>query len=170
MLVVFLYCFINGILGMGRKNIFISILGKTTTVATFFTKLQGFKKQMDTYLRAKNTINIKRLSLLLILGMFFLVIPVLRGQLIQEDKMLHFGVGAVIGAGTTGVVYGITKNKTKAVIWGIGLSTLAGITKEVIDHNRYGKADTADMLATTLGGVFGSFSVKIVLDKRRRRR
>ncbi|MET6991351.1 hypothetical protein ABXZ36_11905 [Sediminicola arcticus] len=125
---------------------------------------------MDTYLRGQNTSKVKRLPLLLILGMFFVVIPTLKGQLIQEDKMLHFGVGAVIGAGTTGVVYGITKNKTKAVIWGIGLSTLAGITKEVIDHNRYGKADTGDMVATTLGGIFGSFSVKIVLDKKRKRR
>ena len=133
-------------------------------------KLQGFKIQMDTYLRGQNTSKVKRLPLLLILGMFFVVIPTLKGQLIQEDKMLHFGVGAVIGAGTTGVVYGITKNKTKAVIWGIGLSTLAGITKEVIDHNRYGKADTGDMVATTLGGIFGSFSVKIVLDKKRKRR
>ena len=133
-------------------------------------KLQGFKIQMDTYLRGQNTSKVKRLPLLLILGMFFVVIPPLKGQLIQEDKMLHFGVGAVIGAGTTGVVYGITKNKTKAVIWGIGLSTLAGITKEVIDHNRYGKADTGDMVATTLGGIFGSFSVKIVLDKKRKRR
>lgn len=125
---------------------------------------------MDTYLRGENTIRVKWLPLLLILGMFFMAIPTLKGQLIQQDKILHFGVGSVIGAGTTGVVYSITKNKTKAVIWGIGLSTLAGITKEVIDHNRYGKADTGDMVATTLGGVLGSFSVKIVLDKKRKRR
>ncbi|MGY8913719.1 MAG: hypothetical protein ACKVJF_01370 [Flavobacteriales bacterium] len=108
--------------------------------------------------------------MLLILGIFFAAITTVKGQFIQEDKLLHFGVGTVIGAGTTGVVYGITKNKKKAVIWGIGLSTLAGITKEVIDHNNYGKADTGDMVATTLGGVFGSFSVKIILDKKRRRR
>ncbi|MEJ1223258.1 hypothetical protein [Sediminicola sp. 1XM1-17] len=93
-----------------------------------------------------------------------------KGQLIQEDKMLHFGVGAAIGAGTTGLVYGITKNRTKAVIWGIGLSTLAGIAKEVVDHNSYGKADTGDMLATTLGGVVGSFSIKIAIGNGRRRR
>lgn len=125
---------------------------------------------MYRYLPFQTAITHKRRPLLLILGIFFAAITTVKGQFIQEDKLLHFGVGTVIGAGTTGVVYGITKNKKKAVIWGIGLSTLAGITKEVIDHNNYGKADTGDMVATTLGGVFGSFSVKIILDKKRRRR
>ncbi|MFT4830656.1 MAG: xanthine/uracil permease [Psychroserpens sp.] len=125
---------------------------------------------MATNYSNQNSITQKRLPLLLIIVLCFVATTMVRGQFIQEDKMLHFGVGTVIGAGTTGVVYGITKNKTKAVIWGIGLSTLAGITKEVIDHNSYGKADTGDMVATTLGGVFGSFSVTIILDKKRKRR
>lgn len=73
---------------------------------------------------------------ILFLGLFLLLITKTKAQTIQQDKVLHFGVGALIGVGTTGLVYGITKNKTKAVIWGIGLSTLAGITKEVIDHIR----------------------------------
>lgn len=125
---------------------------------------------MYKYLIFQNAIPHIRLPLLLVIGMFFVAITTAKGQLIQQDKLMHFGVGTVIGAGTTGVVYGITKNKTKAVIWGIGLSTLAGITKEIIDHNDYGEADAGDMVATTLGGVFGSFSVKIILDKKRRRR
>mgnify|MGYP003647655762 CR=1 FL=1 len=125
---------------------------------------------MNKYLPNHAFIAHKKLRFIFILVMFFVVTTTVHGQAIQQDKVLHFGAGTVIGAGTTGIVYGITKNKTKAVIWGIGLSTLAGITKEVIDHNSYGKADEVDMLATTLGGVFGSFSVKIVLDKRRRKR
>lgn len=93
-----------------------------------------------------------------------------KAQLVPEDKALHFGAGALIGAGTTGIVYELTGNKKKAVIYGIGLSTLAGITKEIIDHNNGSRADGGDMLATTLGGAVGSFSVKIILDSGKRRK
>ena len=103
-------------------------------------------------------------TILLVLLMSMMTFNV-RSQIIQEDKALHFGVGAYIGAGSTLVIYEITKNKKKAIVYGIGLSMLAGITKEVIDHNNGGRADAADIFATTLGGSVGSISITINLDK-----
>lgn len=72
---------------------------------------------------------------------------------IDKDKQLHFAAGVLIGGATNAIVYGKTKNKTKAFIWGVAVSSVAAITKEVYDEYSYGGFDTMDLGATVLGGI-----------------
>ncbi len=76
----------------------------------------------------------------------------------KRDKMLHLGVGALIGCGGSLFEPGL----------GLVLSVVAGLGKEVWDwreNNRALKADKpkphtvegADLVATVLGGLLGEF-------------
>ncbi len=84
---------------------------------------------------------------------------------VETDKILHAAMGGVIGAGTNGLVYHYTKKKWLAFGAGCAAAGVAGVAKEYIyDANREGGVPSKkDAMATFLGGVFGSFGVRIIL-------
>ena len=93
-------------------------------------------------------------KLLLIL----LFIPLLNYGQISPDKKLHFISGAGISFVSYAVVYSYTQDRKKAKLYSIGMSILAGITKELIDD----KFDSKDVLATGLGGASVSYSIDLL--------
>ena len=71
---------------------------------------------------------------------------------IYNDKLIHFIVGAIMCA-----VVGVFNAS-----YGIAISVVAGILKEVYDYYDYGNYDYKDMLVTWLGG-FVVFLIIIAL-------
>ena len=70
---------------------------------------------------------------------------------IQKDKYYHFAAGVV--SGYTGY---------KTVELPIATSFVVGFGKESLDYLQYGKFDSKDLLATTLGGVAISLTIKLI--------
>jgi uncharacterized protein YfiM (DUF2279 family) len=91
-------------------------------------------------------------------------------QFISDDDKLHLGAGALISGATYTYVYTKTKNKKKAFWMSLGMSTLAGLTKEVYDSTKKGnKFDTGELIATTTGGLIASFTLDIFVGKKKRK-
>jgi hypothetical protein len=92
-------------------------------------------------------------------------------QFISEDDALHFGVGALISAGTYALVYNKTKNKKKAFWSSLGMATLAGLTKELFDEFVFdGRFDTGEMIATSAGGLVASYTFNIFTGKKKKKK
>lgn len=72
---------------------------------------------------------------------------------IPYDKQLHLIAGATISAGTYAVVHYNTGNKTTATFAAVGVTALAGISKELYDQYSYGGFDWKDFGATMAGGI-----------------
>jgi hypothetical protein len=67
---------------------------------------------------------------------------------IGQDKYYHFGAG---------VITEYTGNKLE---FPIGTAFMVGFGKESLDYIQYGKFDTKDLLATTLGGLAITLIIK----------
>ena len=93
--------------------------------------------------------------LLIILPLFAMSQPI--------DKMLHFGAGYIIGSATSAITYDFKINNHIEI--GIGASALFGVGKEIRDEYVYKGFDIMDALATVAGGVCGSLTIKIALNK-----
>lgn len=92
-------------------------------------------------------------------------------QVTLEDDGLHFLTGAAISSGTYALVYSKTKNKKKAFWYSLGLSTLAGFSKEFYDGNIIsGKFDTSEFISTALGGLTASYTFNIFTGKRKKKK
>ena len=91
-----------------------------------------------------------------------------QGQ-IAPDKIQHFKYGTLFSVGSSLVIYEMTGDRTKAFWGGVIVATLAGLSKELIDQSAYGGSDSNDLLATSLGGFVGSFSINF-LEKRHKKR
>ena len=92
-------------------------------------------------------------------------------QVTLGDDGLHFVTGAAISSGTYALVYGKTKNKKKAFWYSLGVSTLAGFSKEFYDGNIIsGKFDTSEFVATALGGLTASYTFNIFTGKRKKKK
>ena len=92
-------------------------------------------------------------------------------QFISEDDGLHFGVGAIISGTTYSLVYSKTKDKKKAFWYSLGLSSLAGLTKELFDKYVFdGRFDTGEAIATFSGGLVASYTFDIFTGKNRKKR
>ncbi|NMH85907.1 hypothetical protein [Flavivirga algicola] len=92
-------------------------------------------------------------------------------QSITSDHKLHFGVGALISATTYTVVYSATKNKKKAFWYSLGSSTLAGLTKEVLDSSKENnRFDTGELAATSLGGLTASATISLFVGKNKNKK
>ncbi|WP_299521641.1 hypothetical protein [Winogradskyella sp.] len=92
-------------------------------------------------------------------------------QVTLKDEGLHFATGAVISAGTYALVYSTTKNKKKAFWYSLGISTLAGLSKEI--HDGFiidGKFDTGEFVATALGGLTASYTFNIFTGKQKKKK
>lgn len=85
-------------------------------------------------------------------------------QVVQTDKVAHFGAGYVAGAITAGVALPIGNGKNEILKMfpvSIGVGLALGTGKELYDKSRGGKFDYKDIGATALGAVIGSMSVTI---------
>lgn len=69
---------------------------------------------------------------------------------IGQDKYYHFGAG---------VITEYTGNKLD---FPIGTAFMVGFGKESLDYLQYGKFDSKDLIATTLGGVAISLTIKLI--------
>ncbi|MBT8394081.1 MAG: hypothetical protein KJN66_04435 [Bacteroidia bacterium] len=88
-------------------------------------------------------------------------------QFISEDDMLHFTTGAIISSTTYTIVYSKTKNKKKAFLYSLGLSTLTGLTKEIFDEFVFGgRFDTGEFISTVSGGLVASYTFNILTGKK----
>ena len=72
---------------------------------------------------------------------------------IGQDKYYHFGAG---------VIAEYTGNKLE---FPIGTAFMVGFGKESLDYIQYGKFDTKDLLATTLGGLAVTLIIKLDNEK-----
>ena len=88
-------------------------------------------------------------------------------QFVSGDDKLHLGGGFVISSGTYTAVYLKTKNKKKAFWYSLGMSALAGATKECIDVGQDERFDTGEMVATTIGGLVASTTLSLFVGKKR---
>ena len=68
---------------------------------------------------------------------------------IGQDKYYHFGAG---------VITEYTGNKLE---FPIGTAFMVGFGKESLDYIQYGRFDTKDLLATTLGGLAVTLIIKL---------
>ena len=92
-------------------------------------------------------------------------------QVTLEDEGLHFATGAVISSGTYAFVYSKSKNKKKAFWYSLGVSTLAGLSKEIYDGFIItGQFDTGEFVATALGGFTASYTFDIFTGKRKEKK
>ncbi len=92
-------------------------------------------------------------------------------QLSTEDQKKHFAAGMVISAATYSIIYSKTKNKTKAFLYGIGASTLAGFAKEYLDSKKFDtKLDSSEAFATSLGGLTACVTLNLFVGKRKNKR
>lgn len=83
-------------------------------------------------------------------------------QLMAEDDQLHFAVGATISATSYALIYSRTKNSKKAFWYSLGLSTLAGLSKEIYDgYIISGKFDSDEAVYTAIGGFVASYTFNI---------
>lgn len=87
---------------------------------------------------------------------------------IQNDKLKHFGVGAVVGSGAYYFTYKATENKAKSVLASIGSSLLIGLGKELYDSRKGGTGfDNADLLATGFGGFTAGITINLFNHKKK---
>ena len=109
--------------------------------------------------------HIIKISLLL-----YMLPMVANAQFISDDDKLHFGAGALISGATYTYVYTKTKSKKKAFWMSLGVSTLAGLTKEIYDSTKKGnKFDTGELVATSSGGFTASITLEIFVGRKKRK-
>ena len=91
-------------------------------------------------------------------------------QFISDKGELHVIAGAVTSATTYTIVYSTTKNKKKAFWYSLGASALVGIAKEVYDDAQVtNNPDSADILATVVGGITASLTLSLFVGKKKRK-
>ena len=95
--------------------------------------------------------------------LILLLLPFFTTAQIQPDKVKHFVAGAVIGGGAQYLTYKATGNKNTAFFVGLGVSTLAGVAKELYDKQGHGTTDVKDAMWTSIGGLSSCVTLRIVL-------
>jgi hypothetical protein len=90
---------------------------------------------------------------------------------ITNDDMLHFGAGAAISTATYSIVYAKTKNSKKAFWYSLGVSTLAGLSKEIYDgYIIDGRFDGSELVSTIAGGLVASYTFNIFTGKKKKKK
>ena len=98
------------------------------------------------------------------------IINTSNAQFVQEDEMLHFATGAAISSISYAFIYSKTNNKKKAFWYSLGLSTLAGVSKEIFDQTIVnGRFDTGEAVFTGLGGLAASYTFNIFTGKKKKK-
>lgn len=81
---------------------------------------------------------------------------------VAEDKQLHAAGCYLISSSVSAIIYNKTKNKKRALLYGLGGSLLVGIGKEIYDI-RNGDSNWEDMLANTIGATLGIITINIAI-------
>jgi len=104
--------------------------------------------------------------------LFFLLIlygTPLKAQL-ENDKILHFGAGAVAGAGGAFIASELSnQNRFWTFTGSVAGSLLVGLAKEAIDDKNSNSWDNADLGATVLGGVTVGITIELFSKKNGKR-
>lgn len=99
------------------------------------------------------------------------IMGISNAQFVSEDDMLHAAIGAGISATSYTIIYSKTKNSKKAFWYSLGLSTLAGLSKEIYDgYIISGKFDTGEAISTIAGGFVASYTLNIFTGKQKRKK
>ena len=77
----------------------------------------------------------------------------------KDGYFAHFNVGLLIGGLVSYLIFKKTGNKIKSFVFGILITTLIGIIKELIDPYVGRSLDKYDLIYTFLGGVVGSLII-----------
>ena len=96
---------------------------------------------------------------LLLFFIFVLYSTPCLGQ-IPQDKLLHMGGCYAISATTSSVMYNITGNRKKSLIYGISTAVAIGSIKEIYDI-KCGNSDWGDVGANVVGATLGAITVTI---------
>lgn len=90
---------------------------------------------------------------------------------VEQDKVLHFGIGALSGAAGAYVASELTdRNRFWTVTGSIATSLLAGLAKEYMDEqNSNNSWDNADLGATVLGGITVGVTIELFSRKNGKR-
>lgn len=75
---------------------------------------------------------------------------------VKQDKLAHFGAGALVSSSTYTLIYKYTKSAPKSLIYSTASAFLVGAAKEVYDKSNGNNFDTEDLLATAFGGLMTS--------------
>lgn len=92
-----------------------------------------------------------------------LLITTISSAQIQNDDLIHVGGSYVISSMTTAIVYNKTKNKKKAIIFGLAISLAIGVGKEIYDNRWNTKDSYTDLLSNTIGSTLGVVTIKIAI-------
>lgn len=90
---------------------------------------------------------------------------------VKQDKLAHFGAGALVSSLSYAVIYKHTKSAPKSLLYSTACAFLVGAAKEVYDI-KYGTEGfgVEDLLVTTFGGfVTSSFITVAMKDKGKRK-
>ncbi|WP_178991896.1 hypothetical protein [Winogradskyella schleiferi] len=99
------------------------------------------------------------------------IMTVSNAQFVSEDDMLHATIGAGISATSYTLIYAKTKNSKKAFWYSLGLSALAGLSKEIYDgYIIKARFDTGEAIATAAGGFVASYTLNIFTGKQKRKK
>ena len=99
---------------------------------------------------------------ILVILYFLLPFFVIAQNKIPEDKALHLSAGCATSMVTYTIVYDITKDKKKALVYSLLSSILIGTLKELKDSrqpNNY--FDVNDIIYTSSGGLVGSLTLDL---------
>ena len=89
----------------------------------------------------------------------------LKAQL-ENDKIIHFGAGAVAGAGGAFLASELSnQNRFWTFTGSVAGSLLVGLVKEAIDERNSNSWDNADLGATVLGGVTVGITIELFSKK-----
>lgn len=105
----------------------------------------------------------------LVLVLFVLTSLPLKAQ-IEQDKILHFGIGALSGAAGALIASELSnQNRFWTVTGAVATSLLAGIAKEAYDERQSNSWDNADLGATVLGGITVGVTIELFSKKNGKR-
>lgn len=90
---------------------------------------------------------------------------------IEQDKVLHFGVGALCGLGGAVLADELSDGNRFWIFTGaVAGSLLAGVAKEAWDEQQNNAWDNGDLAATVLGGVAVGVTIELFSGKKRKAR
>lgn len=90
---------------------------------------------------------------------------------VKQDKLAHFGAGALVSVLAYGPIHKLTKSAPKALLYSTACAVLVGAMKEAYDL-KYGKTDFngADLAMTAFGGFTASSVITISVTNKSKRK
>ena len=89
---------------------------------------------------------------------------------LENDKVLHFGAGALSGAAGAFIASELSDgDRAWTYIGAVGTSLLVGLAKESLDKNNGNEWDNGDLAATVLGGITVGVTIDLFRGKKPRK-